>query len=127
VDTEAFSRADQVLEIANTVYTPTELTRLAQLEPEARREDAVRLWTLKEAYMKARGMGMSIPPHTFEIDLDRLCKGVGFITPQDEDRALWDLTTRQIEDHAVAICVAHAGVGKGQVLVHHADLRAMIA
>src|SRR5262249_25378733 len=53
VDVEPLARAKEILEVRDTVFTAKER---AGLTPDR----AVSFWTLKEAYMKARGMGMSL-------------------------------------------------------------------
>ncbi len=62
VDAEPIERQDAVLEVAHMVFTPSERAGLV-----ASPELAVDLWVLKEAFMKATGYGMSLPPHTFEL------------------------------------------------------------
>ena len=47
-----------------------EVRALRSLPLEAQRHRFLDLWTLKESYIKARGMGLSIPLDKFSIDLD---------------------------------------------------------
>ena len=63
IDAEPVHRAPQILEIAESVFTPLERQELKILDTPGRRfERALFLWTLKESYLKARGTGMSVPP-----------------------------------------------------------------
>jgi 4'-phosphopantetheinyl transferase len=61
VDVEPFSRAKQILEVAPRVFSPRELAQLDALNGPEKLDRAVSLWTLKESYIKARGMGLSLP------------------------------------------------------------------
>ncbi|KAG2493672.1 hypothetical protein HYH03_008186 [Edaphochlamys debaryana] len=64
LDVERLDRAPKdPLAIARRRLAPGELAQLEALpDPEARRQRFVALWTLKEAYVKARGSGISAPP-----------------------------------------------------------------
>ena len=74
VDTELFSRAPQLLALAPTVFAPKELSELAALPIADQAERAVILWTLKESYIKARGMGLALPldGFAFRFEADRV-------------------------------------------------------
>jgi 4'-phosphopantetheinyl transferase len=61
VDVEAHARADDIVEVAPTVLSPRELQGLNGLPRDAARDRALALWTLKESYVKARGLGLTIP------------------------------------------------------------------
>jgi 4'-phosphopantetheinyl transferase len=59
VDTEPYERAERIAEVASEVFSPSELAQLQALRGSERLDRALSLWTLKEAYIKARGTGMS--------------------------------------------------------------------
>lgn len=59
VDVEPYERAEQIAELAPKVFSPPELAQLAALSNRERLDRALSLWTLKEAYIKATGMGLS--------------------------------------------------------------------
>lgn len=61
VDTEPASRAGEILALAPDVFSLQEQAQLQSLPAAARRDRALSLWTLKEAYIKARGLGLSLP------------------------------------------------------------------
>ncbi len=127
VDTEPLARADTVIEVAPTVFRDTERAMLDRLDLPARRRRAVELWTLKEAYMKARGMGMSLPVQEFEIHYgtnDEPELRVHDTITDDPSR--WVLTTRQVGDHLVGLCVERRA-GELDVAIEHADLDAMLS
>ena len=61
VDVEPCERAGQIAELASEVFSPLELAQFAALSDHDRLDRALSLWTLKEAYIKATGMGLSMP------------------------------------------------------------------
>ena len=61
---------DAGLEIAKRYFYGTEYDSIAaEADPEKASVLFCRLWTLKESFMKAVGLGMSLPLHSFEISL----------------------------------------------------------
>jgi 4'-phosphopantetheinyl transferase len=70
IDVENFTRNLDTDALAPTVFAPMELADVfAQRTPEDRRNRFFSYWTLKEAYIKARGMGLSLPLDAFWFDL----------------------------------------------------------
>ena len=69
VDVEASSRVTDHLAVAHSFFAPTEVVALAA-RPEAEQPGFfLELWTLKEAFIKAVGKGLSIPLDQFAISL----------------------------------------------------------
>lgn len=102
IDAEPLARAPQILEVARSVFTEVELAGLEALDHGERARHAVLLWTAKEAYMKALGMGFACPPQSFGIDVEgsqvRLRGSAG---------TQWALTFQTLEDHGIATCAPH--------------------
>jgi 4'-phosphopantetheinyl transferase len=67
VDVEPFARAEVMLTVAAEVFSPTERAQLEVLPAEKKLDRALSLWTLKEAYIKARGLGLAIPLYQFSF------------------------------------------------------------
>jgi 4'-phosphopantetheinyl transferase len=67
VDVEPRERAAKIAELAPNVFSALELTQLDALRGEERLGRALRLWILKEAYIKARGMGLALPLNKFSF------------------------------------------------------------
>ena len=57
------------LELARRFFAPAEAERLAELPPEEQRAAFFELWTLKEAFIKALGVGMAMPLADFSFSL----------------------------------------------------------
>ena len=61
VDVEWVGRKGQTVEIAERFFSPPEIEQLQALPAARQRDRFFDLWTLKEAYIKACGMGLAIP------------------------------------------------------------------
>src|SRR5262249_46237552 len=57
----------EVEQIAAHYFSACERATLAQLPPERRQEAFIACWTLKEAYVKAIGQGLSGPLDRFDV------------------------------------------------------------
>ncbi len=69
VDVENTSVRSACIEVADRFFAPVEVSALHAL-PEARQQHRFfEYWTLKESYIKARSMGLSIPLDHFSFDL----------------------------------------------------------
>jgi 4'-phosphopantetheinyl transferase len=106
VDIELQERADAIAEVGPTMFSPQELIQLHALPDAEKPERCLRLWTLKEAYIKARGMGLALPLDKFsflfsdsgEIHLE--------IDPELRDRPnRWQFCILDRAGHAIALMV----------------------
>lgn len=70
VDVEAVDRRVDPIGLGARVFAPSEHGGVIALSGEAQRERFFALWTLKEAYIKARGMGLALPLRDFAFELD---------------------------------------------------------
>lgn len=70
VDVEDTSRKTETVGIADRFFSPREVEALRALPEEAQQARFFAYWTLKEAYIKARGMGLAIPLDQFSFLLD---------------------------------------------------------
>lgn len=107
VDVEPHARADDVLEVADTVFSPRELRELRALaDPDRRRARGLDLWTLKESYIKARGMGLSLPLERFSFVFDDPAEVRIAIDPSLGDRAdRWRFRQLDVAGHRLALAV----------------------
>ena len=71
IDAEDLRRPIDIAEMAARWYAPPERRLLDQLAAEQRSEMFFRIWTLKEAILKATGHGLRIEPQLFAVDPDR--------------------------------------------------------
>jgi 4'-phosphopantetheinyl transferase len=127
VDAEPMDRGDQVLGVAETVFTASERAMLAALDLPARRRRAVELWTLKEAYMKARGLGFHLPVTKFEVRFESGRTSLAFHPPVEDAPERWALQTTEVDGHLISTCIEMRG-GEPPVGVNlrRADLGALL-
>lgn len=80
-DVERKTEFDQAL--ASYVMTKQEFQQIYGLESEAKQQEMFfRLWTLKESYMKATGLGIRLEPGTFGMKVEK--ESISVIPPVDE-------------------------------------------
>lgn len=107
IDVENVTRESSLADLAPRVFSPVELATFRETAPEMQREIFFSFWTLKEAYIKARGMGLSLPLDGFSFDLAGSSPRVHFSErcPDESDR--WQFRRfAPTTDHRMAIAVA---------------------
>lgn len=106
VDVEPIGRGDAVLGAARAVLSDEELAELRALPLPARRERAVALWTLKEAYAKARGSGLSeeLRSVTFSSERGDHVR-VAFAPPLRARPGRWGFRLLDLPAHRIALAV----------------------
>jgi 4'-phosphopantetheinyl transferase len=94
VDVEERSEHPDLLEIASRFFSPSEAADLLQLPVAGRCRRFFELWALKEAYIKARGMGLSLGLSRYSFSVEEASfpstATVRFEQGFDDDPATWD-------------------------------------
>src|SRR5438874_2067680 len=72
-----------------TTLAPDEVTALRALAPPARERAFFAVWTRKEAYAKARGLGLALPFEEFTVSTDPAAPTL--LAAADDDPARWTL------------------------------------
>jgi 4'-phosphopantetheinyl transferase len=107
VDVERRDRDAGLDELAPVVLAPAELERFAKLPRAAQPEFFFAHWTLKEAYVKARGMGLSLPVTDICLDFQSPAPTMSLTGAIDDDASRWRLwTLRPTEEHLVGVAAA---------------------
>ncbi|HET6346902.1 MAG TPA: 4'-phosphopantetheinyl transferase superfamily protein [Myxococcota bacterium] len=89
VDVENLDRKPSI-EVADNHFAPEEVRALRSLPREAQSERFLTYWTLKEAYIKARGLGLAIPLQDFALTLSATAAPtVAFSGSLNDDPAAW--------------------------------------
>lgn len=112
VDVEDALRRSRPEDIAEHFFAAAEVAALMRLPADQRPRRFFDLWTLKEAYIKARGMGLAIPLGAFAYDLSRGREAIDLaIDPSLGDaRAGWHFTLADpTPRHRLALAVRFPG------------------
>jgi 4'-phosphopantetheinyl transferase len=106
IDVESLDRRLDTAELAPTVFEASELAAF-QTAPEYQRRDLFfAFWTLKEAYIKARGMGLSLPLDGFAFDLSQANPRISFNARCPDDASRWQFRRFDATpEHTAAVAV----------------------
>lgn len=97
IDIELLRPVDDREAVAERVFTPRERAALARARPDHRDRDFLRLWTRKEACLKAIGSGLALEPDRFEVGLDAGPVAVELPWPDPEQpRRVWCLPLDEV-------------------------------
>ena len=111
VDVERVRRDLDVDSIARRYFSLHEQRDLATFNSEERYETFFRCWTRKEAYIKARGTGLSLPLRHFDVSLKpRDLNALLATRPESSEASHWALQEVSAgEGYVAALCVRDAG------------------
>lgn len=112
VDVESHERAGEILKLAPEVFSAREQMQLESLPEAEKLDQALSLWTLKEAYIKARGLGLALALDQFSF-LFGGTDGVRLeMDPGLEDEAgRWRFFLLDYAGHRIAAVVERAVAG----------------
>lgn len=97
VDVEWTARPGKTVELADRFFCSQEVSDLQELPEEERREQFFRYWTLKESYMKATGLGMSLPLDQFGFRVrGESVEGISFGPRIRDEPSEWSFTTLRL-------------------------------
>jgi 4'-phosphopantetheinyl transferase len=106
IDVEQIDPKRLGLDVADRFFAPVEALHLRSLPKEEQPEASYAYWTLKEAYIKAIGLGLSCPLDAFNFVLEPL--SICFSERIIDDPAHWFFRRlRPLESHALALAVRH--------------------
>jgi 4'-phosphopantetheinyl transferase len=97
--------------IAGRFFAPPEVRDLRAHPPERHLERFYSYWTLKEAYIKARGLGLAIPLDRFAFGLPAgESISISFDARLDDDPAAWQFALdRPTPQHVLATAIERRG------------------
>ncbi len=106
LDTENIALGKDSLDVAHNLLAPQEARDLAALPLEQQADRLIEYWTLKESYIKARGMGLSVPLDKFSFRFSDQGSIEFTAHPELMDAAtrwqFWQF--RPAPNHLVAVC-----------------------
>src|SRR5262247_748196 len=122
VDVENFRAREVSLDIADRFFAPQEVAALAATPPRRQQYRFFEYWTFKESYIKARGMGLSLPldKFSFHYPNDRAVEIA--IDPElaDEPRHWQFWQFRPTPEYLMAICAERVGAQSPNLVVRQA-------
>lgn len=107
VDVEVPKADVECLKLAERFFAPAESQAIAKLQGEEQQRLFYRLWTAKEAYLKGRGVGLSLGLDRFEMVFDGQSSGGRVrLTDSSTFDPTWQIQSLSLSDHlagAVAV------------------------
>jgi len=119
LDVENFEARAADIAGLDRYFAPEESAALLSLPPCERRRRFFELWTLKESYIKARGMGLAIALDAFRFEMAGEQGLTLHMRPQLDDLPerwrLWQLALRS--DYLAAVCAARGEAAAPRIIV----------
>jgi 4'-phosphopantetheinyl transferase len=107
IDIETIDDSVSIEEVAKSFFSANETAALGRLPQSLRLAGFFNCWTRKEAYIKARGMGLSMPLDSFEVALNPGEPADLIWTANSADLSNWKIESLEIDSrHAAAIAAA---------------------
>lgn len=116
IDVEALDREPDVDGVADRFFGPDEVAWLRRADGRGRKERFFRLWTLKEAYLKATGEGIAKSLHAIGFDVAPDGSVASFHAPPGMDASRWTFAT----EHAAPgylLSVAVEGISELRLVI----------
>jgi 4'-phosphopantetheinyl transferase len=108
IDVEARSRTPSGLDIAERFFSASEVAILRGAPAKLKPETFLRLWTLKEAFIKATGEGLTRALDSFSFSLDPV--SIAFDPNQPGEGGRWSFIERRpTPGHLLALAVRPSG------------------
>lgn len=122
VDTEHTTRELDFMGLAASSFSALEAAHLKDADSKSVRSIFYSYWTLKESYIKARGMGLSIPLDSFWFELNESWPRLFSTVRCGDNGSSWQFRQMQpTPEHAVAIAVGAALDMPLEIQVHWAN------
>lgn len=122
VDVENICTRAVSIDIADRFFSPAEVAVLAGVPPSQQQARFFEYWTFKESYIKARGMGLSIPLDKFSFHYPHDGAVEIVIHPElKDDPARWQFWQfRPMPEYLVAICAERVDPQSPAIVVRRA-------
>ena len=106
VDVENFAKRNVSIDIANHYFAPQEVTALHEVPDHQQQYRFFEYWTFKESYIKARGMGCSMPLDRFAFHFaDDRAVHLVINCELGDDSSRWQFWQfRPTSEHLLAVC-----------------------
>lgn len=105
VDVEQRRDGDEWRSIAAHFFSSREQGVLSTLSGETLTRVFFTIWTRKEAYVKARGLGLSLPLDSFDVGHDAGSRPIEVRAREEHAAGLWTVSDLDAGPHFAALCV----------------------
>lgn len=122
VDVEYTERRNRLADVAGRFFSRAECRALWRLPPAQRSDRFFAYWTLKEAYIKARGLGLAIPLGRFGFELDAPCGAITLMLDDSlaDDAERWRFWLWQAGPrHRLAACLEAIDAVPAEIRMWH--------
>ena len=103
IDVEKIRSNMEIENMASRFFSPIEASELMALPPEQRDLAFFNCWTRKEAYIKAQGLGLSLPLDSFDVSLSPGEPAILRATrPDAEEASRWTLFSLDVDPRYAA-------------------------
>ncbi len=122
VDVENFRTREVSMDLASHYFAAPEVEVLNATPEHEQQYRFFEYWTFKESYIKARGMGLSLPLDKFSFHYrDERAVNIAIHPELGDDPARWQFWQfRPSPDYLVAVCAERNGVQRPSVTVRQA-------
>lgn len=119
VDVEALERKVELLALSERYFAAAEHRQIAALAGDARRERFFSVWTLKEAYLKARGLGLSLGLDSFAFDYQHDTAIRLHETASVHSGGGWFFRLLRYQGFRIALALQHSSTAPVQLTLRH--------
>lgn len=110
VDIERVEEKSVLLELADRYFSRTEADSLRALPETEKPGRFFEYWTLKESYIKARGLGLSLPLDQFRFDLETPAT-ILFHSENKDDSTKWRFWLAEyLGEYLISVCAGSTGI-----------------
>ena len=125
IDIERCLPANADQQLVQSMFSEPEQQIFQDLDGEEFEEAFFKIWTLKEAYVKAEGLGLSLPLHDFAFSLEPL--GVRFLSTDGRNKNDWAFVTQApTSEHRFSAAVRTKGAAL-QLITRHVTLSELLS
>lgn len=119
VDAENVERRDPGIDLARRYFAPEEVAQLTRLDDDQRKSGFFDFWTLKESYIKARGLGLALPLDAFGFHLaPGSAPRISFSERIADNAADWQFLQLSISpSFRIALAIQRPGVADRTVVI----------
>lgn len=119
VDAEGARRRSSPMELARRYFSPAEAARVAERPTDERHAVFLDYWTLKEAFTKALGVGLSIPLADFSFTLlGEDSATISFAKPGDERPDQWQFHRLRLAPcYQVAVALRRPAAERSEIVI----------